>query len=61
MKERSDIFSVIPKCKTSVLDGNSNADLGLTLKKKLLKIRGVRKWIELLWEKSNCLALELVK
>lgn len=43
MKERSDLFCVIPECKTSVLDRNiNNADLGSILKKKLLKIRSVR-------------------
>lgn len=50
------------ECNTRVLDGNSNADSGLTLKKKLLKIEGMRKWIELLWEEeSNSLGPELFK
>lgn len=61
MKERPDLTCVIPECKPSVLGGNISADLGLTLKKKLLKIRDVRKWVELPWEESNSLAPDVFR
>lgn len=43
------------------MGGNINAGLGLTLKKKLLKIGAVRKWVELPWEESNSLAPDIFK
>lgn len=44
------LFCVILECKIIILDGNNNVDLGLTLEKKVVKVRGMGKWIEFLWE-----------